>query len=117
MLDSLSSVSWTVPIGLIAAATFYYLGMPLLIRASQRMEAKPDFKALDFRRVKPAVAEFLTGQAEILLELGFDDATHWRIPNAVPDVTSYLIFLVNRKAGDEAMVTVIISDTTPSLQT
>jgi len=88
MLDSLSSVSWTVPIGLIAAATFYYLGMPLLIRASQRMEAKPDFKALDFRRVKPAVAEFLTGQAEILLELGFDDATHWRISNAVPDMTS-----------------------------
>ena len=98
-------------------AAAYYLGLPILIRSSWRMAAHPDFKVLDLKAIEPAVARFLAGHATTLLELGFDEPTHLRLPNAAPNVTGYLIVLVDRQSGDKAMVTVLIGDAMPRLET
>ena len=106
---------WLVYVPLLGVA--FFLLMPLIVRSTWKMAAHPDFKLLDLKAIDPAIARFLAGHAASLLELGFDEPTHLRVPNATPNVTAYLIVMVNRKTGDKAMVTVVIADAMPPLET
>jgi hypothetical protein len=90
-----------------------YLGAPLGIRFQQRLPAHPQLKALDFDTLRPHIAQFLATQTTALFDLGFDEPTLVKIPRAAPHVTAYLIMLVNRQAGDKAMVTVIVGEPAP----
>ena len=103
----------TVPLCIVG----FLLVMPLIVRSTWKVAADPGFKVLDLKAIEPAVARFLAGHATTLLELGFDEPTHLRVPNATPNVTAYLVTLVNRQTGDKAMVTVIIGDAMPRLET
>src|SRR5207253_1831678 len=44
-----------------------------------------------------------------LFELGFDEPTLFHLVDAVPNVTAYKILLVNRPAGDKALVSAVIA--------
>jgi hypothetical protein len=86
----------------------FYLGAPLLIRFQQRMNAHPEFETLEFDQLKPSVARFLEKRTDDLLDMGFREPTLVHLPDSMPNVTSYLVMLVNRRTGDKAMVTVIL---------
>lgn len=102
---------WLLAVPLLGVGLF--LVTPLIVRGTWRMATHPDFKQLDLKAIDPAIARFLAGHAATLLELGFDEPTHLRLPNAAPNLTGYLIVMVNRRTGDKVMVTVLIADTVP----
>jgi len=88
----------------------YYLGMPLVIRFQQRVAAHPNFTPLDFYQLSPVMSQFLMSRTKCLFDMGFEEPTLVQVPNAVPHVSAYLIMLVNRPAGDKAMVSVVVSE-------
>ena len=113
LVSTAPTYAFTVPLCVVG----FYLVMPLIVRGTWKMAADPGFKVLDLKAIEPAVARFLAGHATTLLGLGFDEPTHLRVPNATPNVTAYLVTLVNRQTGDKAMVTVIIGASMPRLET
>ena len=84
------------------------LAAPIQVRFQQRMAAHPRFEVLDLNKLDPSIAEFLISRTRELFGLGFDEPTLVHLPDAVTNVTAYLIMLVNRRAGDKAMVTAVI---------
>lgn len=101
-------IPWTL---LVIAA--FYLGVPLFIRFQQWLAAHPKFLVLDFDQLRPSVAQFLMARTRDVVELGFAEPTLVQMPDAAPQVTAYLIMLVNRETGDKAMVTVMIGQSFP----
>src|SRR6266542_4426147 len=95
----------------------YYFGVPLLIRRQQRFPAHPKVLELDFYKMDPALARFLMSQTTALFALGFEEPTLVQLPNPAPNVTTYLIMLVNRHTGDKVMVTAILGHGLVPLQT
>jgi hypothetical protein len=104
-------------LGLLALVPAFYLGAPLLIRFQQRMNAHPDFEAVDLDELRPSIARFLENRMDDLLDMGFGEPTLVHLPDSMPNVTSYLVMLVNRRTGDKAMVTVIVGHGAVRLQT
>src|SRR5438132_2895880 len=86
-----------------------YLGAPLFVLLTQRVAAHPKFEALNFDQLSPATAQFLMSRTKGLFELGFDEPTLFHLVDAVPNVTAYKIMLVNRPAGDKALVSAVIA--------
>ncbi|MBI3463336.1 MAG: hypothetical protein HY000_09795 [Planctomycetes bacterium] len=91
----------------LAVVAVLYRALPLVIRFGIRMAAHPAFEAIDFRRLSHGTAEFLLARIKCLIDLGFDEPILVRMPNPVPNVSTYLIMLINRSTGDKAMVTAI----------
>jgi hypothetical protein len=87
----------------------FYIAAPLHVRFGGRHSAHPTFETLELEQLDPPVAQFLKSHTLELLNLGFDEPTLVRIPDATSHVTSYLIMLVNRRSGDKAMVTAMIA--------
>lgn len=98
-------------------AALFYLGMPLLIRFQQVLPANPELEELDLRRVDRGVGRFLRTRTEALLDLGFAEPVLLRIPEPAPNVTAYLILVVNRATGDKAMATALIGTGPAPIQT
>jgi hypothetical protein len=94
-----------------------YLGIPLMIRFQQKMQAHPALEELDFDRLSPSISQFLMNQTKTLYALGFDEPTLVQLPKPVTNVTTYLVMLVNRNAGDKAMVTAVLGHGPAPLQT
>jgi hypothetical protein len=95
----------------------FYLGLPLLIRMQQRFPAEPKLKVLDLERLDRKIAKFLMTRAKALFEVGFEEPTLVRLPDPVPNVSGYLIMLVNRHSGDKAMVTALVGHGPAPIQT
>jgi hypothetical protein len=85
-----------------------YLGIPLMMRFQQKMQAHPALEELDFDRLSPSISQFLMNQTKALYALGFDEPSLVQLPKPVTNVTTYLVMLVNRNAGDKAMVTAVL---------
>jgi hypothetical protein len=96
---------WFLP----PALAYYYLGLPLLVGLRQSYPAPPTLTELDFEELDPSLAEFLTTRTRTLFELGFDEPTLVHVPDGAPNVTAYLIMLINRRTGDKAMVTAFVA--------
>ena len=77
------------------------------IRFQQVLPAHPELEELDLRRVDRGVVVPPTW-TEALLDLGFAEPVLLRIPEPAPNVTAYLILVVNRATGDKAMATALI---------
>jgi len=99
-----------IPLGLVVA---FYLIIPLILRSQQRYPASPQLLEMRFESLKPSLAKFLMTRTHALFELGFEEATLVKIPDPAPHVRTYLVMLVNRPAGDKAMVTAIVGDAGP----
>jgi hypothetical protein len=102
MLEDLSFLYW-----FLAIIPAFYLGTPLLIRLETKLPASPEARPIDLDRIDPKIADYLTEQTEELVHIGFDESTIVRMDTA-NNVTTYLIMMVNRRTGDEAMATVMI---------
>jgi hypothetical protein len=87
---------------------FKFLAIPLLIKANQRLPARPKMRRLDLYDLDDRIARFLIARTEAMFQLGFDEPTRLRLPDPAPNVTTYLIMVVNRATGDQAMATTIV---------
>ncbi|HVK05882.1 MAG TPA: hypothetical protein VM490_20590 [Armatimonadaceae bacterium] len=87
-----------------------YVALPLVIKASQKMAMRPEFYTLTPEQLPPSLSEYVYGTAAALREHGFEPAAYLTMPNQVPNVRAYLILLMNREAGDKAMVTAMIGE-------
>jgi len=101
----------------LGAVGLFYVGMPIVLLFQQRFPARPDLLPLSFATLDRQVARFLTSQSDAVLELGFTEPILLRIPNAAPNVISYLVMLINRDSGDRAMVTFIVGQGQKAIQT
>ena len=108
----MSDIDFVVLWGLVLIALFY-IGGPLLVRFRVRLPGHPKLLSLDMESLPPEIAKFLMARTRDLFELGFDEPTLVHLPNPAPHVTTYLILLVNRPAGDKALVTVVIGERAP----
>lgn len=88
----------------------YFLGTPLLILLSQKFSANPQCNELQLHTLEPAISTFIMEKTRALFELGFDEPVLVHMPNPTPGVAVYLVMLINRAAGDKAMVTALISE-------
>lgn len=93
-----------------AVVLAYFFLVPLGIGLQQRFAARPAVEPLDLKALPPNIAGFLMSETEKVLALGFDEPTLLQLPNPVPHVRSYLVMLVNRRAGDKAMITAVVGD-------
>jgi len=103
-----------IPLGLVVA---FYLIIPLILRSQQRYPASPQLLEMRFETLKPSLAKFLMTRTHALFEIGFAEATLVKIPDPAPHVRTYLVMLVNRAAGDKAMVTAIVGEAGSGLRT
>lgn len=86
-----------------------YAGMPIVIRFAQKMRAHPHLNELDLTTLPPGIGDYLTRTAGALTADGFAEPTYLAMPDQVPNVSAYLIMLVNRASGDKAMVTALFA--------
>jgi hypothetical protein len=107
----------TLYLWLIGFVAFYFLVTPLLILSTQKMSASPACDELQMHSLDPQLADFLMQKTNALYELGFDEPTLIHLPRAVSGVKAYLIMLVNRPAGDKAMVTALVGADVFTIQT
>src|SRR5262249_3754040 len=97
-------------LGLFAALlALIYLGGPVLIKLKSRMSARPEFQPLDPSQVPRDAYQFLYEVSNTLAQEGFELAACATMPNQVPDITAYVVLMLNPKTKDKALVTVILS--------
>lgn len=89
--------------------SFVYLGMPLLILATSRMQAELVTTRFYLDKLRPEVQEHLLKSVGQLKALGFAVETCLMLPASAPNLRTHLILLTRRETGDKAMVTAIIS--------
>ena len=93
---------------LVVGVAAYYLVLPVLVGMQQRYSANPKVMELNFERLDPSLAEFLMTRTRALFAIGFEEPTLVQLPSPAANVSVYLILLVNRQAGDKAMVTAMV---------
>lgn len=93
---------------LLAPVASIYLVAPLYVRSKQKLAAHPDLQELEMQALDGDVAEYLMLQTRELFALGFDEPTLVQIPAPAPNLSVYLILLVNRPTGDKAVVTAVV---------
>src|SRR5262249_18470267 len=78
-------------------------------RFQKKMAAHPPYRELALEQLESETAGFLMTQTKALFEVGFDEPTLLHV-QATKNVTAYLIMLVNRAAGDKALVAALIGE-------
>ena len=81
-----------------------------MILLGQKLSADPAYEELNMHSLDQQISQFLMDRTTDLYELGFDEPTLIHMPCPVAGVKGYLIMLVNRSAGDKAMVTALASE-------
>lgn len=94
--------------GALAVAAFFYVGMPLLIKFSQKAKARARFEPLEHSDIPAVLSDYVYSTANALRQDGFTSEAYLCLPDQVPNVKAYLIMLTNRAMGDKAMVTVLM---------
>jgi hypothetical protein len=105
-----------VGLALLVRLAWRALGVPLIVRFQQKMQAHPKLKPLDLKQLDPSISQFLMKQTEALIGLGFDEPTLLEASQAMKNVSQYVILLVNRETGDKAMVTAVIARGATTIQ-
>ncbi|HUG17516.1 MAG TPA: hypothetical protein VMM56_00965 [Planctomycetaceae bacterium] len=105
-------------LGLSAA---YFLGVPLLILATFKMDATPEVVEFDPDRKRPPkdVVGFFQRMHEQLEAIGFERLASVIVPSPAPNVRAVLALYVNRHKQDAALVTAMwgLADGAPPLHT
>lgn len=97
---------------IIGLLIFVYIGAPILIKFVQKMPAHPRFDPIDPMTFPESVQHYFLDNTRALTSLGFEVAAYISMPNASPNVKGYLVMLVNRLTGDQAMVTAMYTTAT-----
>src|SRR5262245_32887030 len=108
MMADVWRFEWLAVVVAVGAIVVYVLG-PLLLLANYRMSFPPEIVYFDAKSPKlPAeIAGFLGPAREEVVELGFRPVTHFCLPNAVTNVQSFSVMLVNDETLDGAMISCI----------
>ena len=94
---------------LIGIALLAYLGMPLLVKQTLRINARPTISPATPKFLGDDVAEYFAAAAEKLNGLKFEQAAVFTVEQATPNVTSHVALWINRAAGQAAAVNVMIN--------
>jgi hypothetical protein len=94
---------------LIGIAVLAYLGLPLMIKSTLRINARPTMTPATPKFLGDDVAEFFAATAPKLEQLKFEQTAVFTIDQATPNVTSHVALWINRAAGQAAAVNVMIS--------
>jgi hypothetical protein len=111
MPDYLEPLVW-----LLVLIPLFYLWVPLIVMGRHRMPAHPPIQELELKTLPPDVAAFLMAKTRELFDLGFDEPSLVQIPDPAPNVNAYLALVVNRRAGDKAVVTTLVGHTQLALK-
>lgn len=96
---------------LLAVPAGIYLGMPLLIKFSQNVEASPQIDPVEPSQWPASVAQTMSRVEHDLYSLGFTITGRYQMASAMPNTGTMLTMLVNYKSGDKAMITAIWGQT------
>jgi hypothetical protein len=94
---------------LVGIVLLAYLGLPLLIKSTLRINARPVMSPATPKFLGDDVQEYFAAAAEKLQQLKFENAAIFTIEQATPNVTSHVALWPNRTAGQAAAVNVMIS--------
>jgi hypothetical protein len=94
---------------LIALPFIVYLGFPLVIKATLKLNARPQLQPLTPKYAPDDVKEYFEQVGPRLASLGFEQEACFTIENAVPNVTSHVALCINRTSGQAAAASVMIT--------
>jgi len=92
----------------LAVVALVYIGGPLLIYFSQKMEGRPNFVELDEHQLPVEITRYLYGMVEEIRKEGFL-AEAYLMADTASGVSAYLVMMANRETGDKAMVTALVA--------
>jgi hypothetical protein len=81
-----------------------YLGVPILIRNTSKQAAHPQLPPVDIQTIPVEAATFMRQAAEQLMVEGFTVVDLLDNCGSVPNVKAYLVLMINRTAGDMALI-------------
>jgi hypothetical protein len=87
----------------------FYVGAPLLILATFKLNARPEFEPVPIESMPVEVYDYFGQTATMLQRLGFELISYFTMPGSVANVVPYCAFWQNRTAAQAALVTVIYS--------
>ena len=94
---------------LVGAALLMYVGMPLVIRNTLKINARPGMAPVTPSYLGDDVREFFDACEPKLAALNFERTDVFTVEQATPGVTSHVALWINRAAGQAAAVTVMIA--------
>ncbi|GAB4466524.1 MAG: hypothetical protein OHK0029_37960 [Armatimonadaceae bacterium] len=97
-----------VLIGLLVPIVLTYIGGPLLIYFTQKLEGRPNFSELDETNLPEPVTRFLYETVEEVRKEGFV-AEAFLMADTAMNISAYLVMMANRETGDKAMVTALVA--------
>ena len=93
----------------VGTAILAYLGLPLVIKSTLKINARPGLTPVTPSYLSDDVQEYLAACAPKLSALKFEQANVFTVEQATQGVTSHVALWVNRAAGQAAAVTVMIA--------
>lgn len=93
---------------LVGIVLLAYVGMPLLIQRTLRINARPTMAPASPQYLEDDVREYFDASAAKLSVLKFEQAALFTVEQATPGVTSHVALWINRAAGQAAAATVMI---------
>ena len=93
---------------LIGLALLVYVGMPLVIKSTLKINARPSMAPASPQYLDDDVKEYFDACAAKFAVLKFDQAALFTVEQATPGVTSHVALWINRAAGQAAAATVMI---------
>jgi hypothetical protein len=94
---------------LIGIPVLAYFGLPLVIKSTLRINARPALNPLTPAHAPDDVQEYFASVGPKLSGLGFEQAACFSMENSTPNTTPYVSLWINRKTGQAATANVIIA--------
>ena len=94
---------------LVGLAALAYLGLPLVIKSTLKINARPGMNPVTPTLLNDDVQEFFSAVGPKLTQLRFEQAAVFTVEQATPNVTSHVALWINRACGQAAAATVMIS--------
>ena len=94
---------------LVGIALLAYLGLPLLIKNTLRINARPVMAPASPKFLSDDVREYFEACAPKFEQLRFEQIATFTVDQATPNVTSHVALWMNRAAGQSAIANVMVS--------
>jgi hypothetical protein len=91
----------------IGLAALAYLGLPLVIKSTLKINSRPGMNPVSEQFLPSEVQEFVTEVAPKLAALGFERAAMFSVEGSTPNTKPHVALWVNRSAGQWAAANVI----------
>ena len=95
---------------LIALPIFWYIGMPVVIKLTMKINARPEIQPATPKYLPDDVRDYLSEISPKLSALGFDPVACFTMSASVPNVTPFVHFWVNRRTGQMATANMMITN-------